>query len=74
MSGLSESLGGSLSRSLLGQETAAKADPAALAPKDGKSYVSGDRSILLLRKTIPQAFAETVRYRVAKVRSLARAR
>ena len=60
MSGLSESLGGSLSKSLFTEAPAAKADPAALAPKDGRSYVSGDRSVPLLRKTIPEALAETV--------------
>jgi fatty-acyl-CoA synthase len=60
MSELSQSLGGSLSRSLLGEGASQKADPSILAPKDGKSYVVGDRSIPLIRKTIPQVFADTV--------------
>ncbi|WP_245408244.1 AMP-binding protein [Zhengella mangrovi] len=33
---------------------------ATIRPVDGKSYVSGDRSIPLRRATIPQVFAETV--------------
>ncbi len=60
MSELSQSLAAGLSTSLIGGAPAAAADPAALKPKDGRSYVSGDRSIPLLRKTIPQVFAETV--------------
>lgn len=60
MSELSQSLGGSLSKSLLGEVAEQKADASVFTPKDGKSYVVGDRSVPLLRKTIPQAFAETV--------------
>ena len=30
-----------------------------IAPRDGLSHVSGDRSVPLLRKTIPELFAET---------------
>ncbi len=60
MTGLSEPLGGVLSNSLLSREAEVTADPAALKPREGKSWVVGDRSTPLLRQTIPQALAQTV--------------
>jgi fatty-acyl-CoA synthase len=57
---LSQSLAEGLSKSIFDDD--AKAQPAAsLAPRDGKSYVSGDRSAPLRHQTIPQVLAETVR-------------
>ncbi|WP_436643305.1 AMP-binding protein [Microbaculum sp. FT89] len=58
---LSESMAGQLSVSLFERNDAAQASGGAVvAPVDGKSYVSGDRSVPLRRVTIPQMFAETV--------------
>lgn len=57
---LSESMAGKLSTSLFRENDAADQASAIIAPVDGKSYVSGDRSIPLRRATIPQVFAETV--------------
>ena len=62
MSGLSRSLAGSLSQSLFRPAGSAVAPAAgSVAPVDGKSYVSGDRSVPLRHATIPQVFAETVK-------------
>ncbi len=58
MGALSEPLAGALSRSLL--DVGAAAPTASLEPRDGKSYVSGDRTVPLRHETIPQAFAQTV--------------
>jgi len=58
---LSESMAGQLSVSLFDRNDAADAPGGAIiAPVDGKSYVSGDRSVPLRRVTIPGMFAETV--------------
>jgi fatty-acyl-CoA synthase len=57
---LSESMAGTLSASLFRRSYAAGDASGAIAPVDGKSYVSGDRSVPLRRATIPQIFAETV--------------
>jgi fatty-acyl-CoA synthase len=58
---LSESMAGQLSVSFIQKNDAADARSGAIiAPVDGKSYVSGDRSVPLRRVTIPQVFAETV--------------
>ena len=60
MNRLSEPLGGVLSKSLLTREAEPVVDPAALKPREDKSWVVGDRSVPLLRQTIPQALARTV--------------
>jgi fatty-acyl-CoA synthase len=57
---LSESMAGELSASLFPSKNAASDAGAAIAPADGKSHVSGDRSPPLRWATIPQIFAETV--------------
>jgi fatty-acyl-CoA synthase len=57
---LSESLAGKLSASFLGRNADADDHGAVIAPVNGKSYVSGDRSVPLRRTTIPELFAETV--------------
>ena len=57
---LSESMAARLSVSFFHQNDAADHAGAIIAPVDGKSYVSGDRSVPLRRATIPQIFAETV--------------
>ncbi len=57
---LSESMAGKLSTSFFDHPGDAAASGATIAPVDGKSYVSGDRSVPLRRATIPQVFAETV--------------
>ncbi|MFZ2101729.1 MAG: AMP-binding protein [Oricola sp.] len=57
---LSESMAGKLSASFFRDNDAADQAGAIIAPVDGKSYVSGDRSPPLRRATIPQIFAETV--------------
>ncbi len=58
---LSESMAGQLSVSFFDRNDAARESGGAIvAPLDGKSYVSGDRSVPLRRATIPQVFAETV--------------
>lgn len=57
---LSESMAGKLSVSFYDQKAAVGHAGASIAPVDGKSYVSGDRSVPLRRVTIPQLFAETV--------------
>lgn len=64
MDRLSQPLGGALSQSLLGGREESGA-PASLAPRDGRSYVSGDRSRPLRHATIPAVFAQTVRDRGA---------
>lgn len=61
MTDLSKPLAGSLSRSLLGAEREKAAPGSVPVPADGKSYVSGDRSVPLRHVTIPQLFAETVK-------------
>ena len=64
MSILSESLAEGLSASLLrkevGRAPVAAARAVDLAPRDGKSYVAGDRTVPLRRATVPQIFSETV--------------
>lgn len=57
---LSESMAGKLSTSFFHHNDAADQAGAVIAPVDGKSYVSGDRSVPLRRATIPQILAETV--------------
>ncbi len=57
---LSESMAGKLSESFLQRNDAVDAASAIIAPVDGRSYVSGDRSVPLRRVTIPQMFADTV--------------
>jgi fatty-acyl-CoA synthase len=57
---LSESMAGKLSASFFGQDGDTGDQGAIIAPVDGKSYVSGDRSVPLRRATIPELFAETV--------------
>src|SRR5690606_22887905 len=58
MSVLKQPLSGSLSSSLL--NAAKRGEPALLSPEDGKSHVSGDRSLPLKRATVPQMLAEAV--------------
>jgi fatty-acyl-CoA synthase len=53
-------MAGKLSASFFGQDGDTGDQGAIIAPLDGKSYVSGDRSMPLRRATIPQLFAETV--------------
>ncbi|PHP68660.1 AMP-binding protein [Zhengella mangrovi] len=57
---LSESMADRLSVSLFQAPGMPAPVGATIRPVDGKSYVSGDRSIPLRRATIPQVFAETV--------------
>ncbi len=60
MTVLSESMAGNLSVSIFERNDAAgAAGGATIAPVDGKSYVSGDRSVPLRRVPIPQASADT---------------
>jgi fatty-acyl-CoA synthase len=59
VSTLSQSLGESLSASLLGVQAPPTADPALRKPRGGVSHVVGDRSTPLVTKTIPHVFAET---------------
>ncbi len=60
MTNLTESAASSLSTSLWTKNDAVDAHPEQIAPVDGKSYVSGDRSVPLRHVTIPAAFSETV--------------
>ena len=64
MSILSESLAEGLSASLLrkevGRSQVAAVRSVDLAPRDGKSYVAGDRTVPLRRATVLQIFTETV--------------
>ncbi len=60
MSLLSESMASSLSASPWTRNDAVQTHPEMIAPVDGKSYVSGDRSVPLRHVTIPAVFAETV--------------
>lgn len=59
MSSLSDSYSDRLSVSLM-TSSEEGATSGQIAPQDGVSYVSGDRSPPLRRQTIPQLFAETV--------------
>jgi len=60
MSILSEPLAGRLSMSLWGRNDAIEAPPSLVVPRDGRAYVSGDRTTPLRHATIAQIFAETV--------------
>ena len=57
---LAESMAGGLATSLWNRNDAAEAPPTLIAPRDGRSYVSGDRALPLRHVTIPAMFAETV--------------
>lgn len=57
MSILNESLAGRIASPLT---AVARPDPATLQPKDGRSYVAGDRAQPLLYATIPQILRQTV--------------
>lgn len=57
---LSETLAGRLSQSLWDANDATEPAPAQIAPRDGKSYVSGERTMPLRHVTIPAMFADTV--------------
>lgn len=57
MSILNESLAGRIATPL---SAVAQADPATLKPRDGRSYVAGDRGQPLRYATLPQALRQTV--------------
>lgn len=60
MSILKQPLANDLSASLLHKGAAVQTEHGLIAPRDGKSYVSGDRSVPLRHATIPQVLAEAV--------------